>query len=191
MRTYRISDRKEPRFRVSKFRYTVLNRELYDKFKQQNPNIKIDYITFKEIVITINQEIVNFVIDNKEGVFLPANMGRIHLGLYPPKERPSNAEVIQNEGIQATHFNFDSNGFVGKIIWLSGDTQYKTENTKFYGFIGHRDFKTRASQGFRNNPELYIRPATMIKAHEHYKRINNERNKINSQSSDQPSEDTE
>jgi len=191
VKTYRICDRKEPRFRVSKFRYSNLNRELFDRFKEANPSIKIDYLFFKDIIFSINEEIINHVIENKEGVFLPSGMGRIYLGLFPPKERYKKAETIRNQGIHATHFNFDSDGLVGKIIWVSNDSKYKTKNLRFYGFVGHRNFKTKASQGFKNTPEKYLKDMMWTRNIEYTKRKINERNEINSQSGNQPNQDTE
>lgn len=191
MRRYRIVDKTAPRFRLSKFRYTVLNRELFDKFKEKYPNIKMDYLVFKDIVCAINEEFISYVINNKEGVFLPCGMGKIYLCMYPPKERYLNDVVKREQGIHSTHFNFHSSDFVGKITWIMDGVKYKTDNTEFYGFIGHRNFKTRASNAFKTQPELYIREARMIRAHEHYKRKNNERAKANSEISDQPSEDAE
>lgn len=191
MKTYRKTDRRAPRFRVAKYRYTALNKELFDRFKEANPNVKMDYLFFKDTILSINEEIVNFVMDNREGVFLPSGMGRVYLGLFPPKERPLRVETIRNEGIHATHFNFDSNGFMGKIIWLFDDTRYKTENLKYYGFIGYRTFKNRASNAFRTEPGRYVREANMIRSHEFFKRKKNERNEINSEIGNQPSEDTE
>lgn len=190
-RDYRISDRKEPRFNTKQWRYKPLNKELFERFQKENPEIEMDYKFFEDTIMSINEEFVNFIMTNKEGVFLPSGLGRLYLGLFPPKERQRNAQVIQNKGIYATHFDFDSNGFVGKIIWLFDDTRYKTANLRYYGFAGCRLFKNRASKAFRETPEKYIRAANIIRQHEFFKRKKNERNEINSQSSNQSNQDTE
>lgn len=191
MKICRPSDRHEPRFNIKQWRYTPLNKELFDKFKKANPNIEIEYAFFKDTIISINEEIINYVMNNYEGIFLPQGMGRIYLALFPPKEKKINDKIIQETGIAASYHNFDSGGFLGKIVWLFDDTRYKSENLKYYGFVGCRVFKNRVSKAFRETPEKYVREAHTIRRHEFFKRKNNERDEINSQSSDQPDQNTE
>lgn len=190
MREYNKVDRKAPRFRLSKYRYIALNRELFENFKIKYPEIQLDYLKFKELIISINEEFVNIAMEERDGVILPCGMGKISLELFPPKVRPDNESIIGNQGIPATHFNFQSGGFVGKILWTFNDILYRTSNVKYYGFIGHRTFKNKASNAFRNEPEKYCRIATIIRAHEYYKRKKNERNEVNSKSGDKSGEDT-
>lgn len=189
MRRYKEVDKKAPRFRVSKYRYTPLNRELFDKFKEAHPNIKMDYLTFKDIVCNINQEYVNYALKERDGVFLPCGLGRIYLCMFPPVKRLKDKERIREAGYSI--FNFDSSGFVGKISWKHADARYKVDNIRFYGFVAHRDFKKGASNGFKNTPERYPVEISLIRAYETYKLKNIERIKTNSQISDQPGEDTE
>ena len=188
MRDYKEVDKKQPRFRVSKYRFNPLNRELFDRFKEANPSLKIDYQTFKNIITEVNLEIVRLVITEREGVFLPKSMGRLYLGLYPPATRKK--ELVDGKIKQVFH-NFDTSSFEGKIMWGWDGVRYKIDNIMFYCFIGHRDFKKRASQGFTETPYLYVRENKYIVKEEYRRKDRNARAQINSQVGDQPSEDTE
>lgn len=189
MKNYRVVDKKEPRFRVSKYRYMPINKEFFEDFKKDNPNIRMDFITFREIIIAINEEYVNFVIENRDGVFLPKGLGRLYLGLYPRKER---RKLDHSDGkVEQVFQAFETGGFEGKIMWCWDNVKYKTDNVNYFSFIGYRNFKTRASQAFINNPELYIRDVKRVKKEEYLKRKENARTQINSPICDKPSEDGE
>jgi len=187
---YRKVDKKAPRFRLSKYRYISINRELFERFRQAHPNIKMDYLVFKDIICNINEEFVNYALDNREGVFLPAGMGRIYLAMFKMKEKRINEAIAMSNGLTRKYFDLSSD-LNGKIVWKTFGVRYKVEETQFYGFIAHRTFKNRASKAFRETPENFLFEAQMIKTNEIYKRINNERAKANSQICDQSSEDTE
>lgn len=186
MRNYIHVDKKEPRFRVSKYRFQSINREMFAEFEQKHPNIKMDYLTFKDIIMAINQEIVNLVIDNRDGVFLPKGMGRLYLGLYPFKVAK---KIEENGKIKKVLLDFQIGNSQGKIMWSWSNVKYRTDNLNYFSFIGHRDFKTRASHAFINNPERYVRDIKSIRKEEILKRKEYGRTKINSQICDQPIED--
>jgi hypothetical protein len=189
VRRYKQADKKAPRFRLSKYRYTPLNRELFEKFKEAHSNIKMDYLTFKDVILNINQEYVNFALKERDGIFLPSGLGRLYLCMFPPIKQHIEKEKIKDAGYQ--RFNFDSSGFVGKISWKHADARYKVDNIRFYAFVAHRDFKKRASIGFRDNPEKYVVEVSMLRVYEKYKLKEIERVKINGEVSNQPSENTE
>ena len=176
-------DRRAPRFRGSKYRYTSINRDLFSRFCEAYPKLQMDYLVFKDILCSINEEYVDEVVNNKDGVYLPKGLGRLCMVMFKPKKINKHETYILDGLV--------TNGLSGKIVWEFRDVKYRPENIKYYAFVAHRTFKNKASHSFRTRPEFYPREETMIKKEEFYKMVNSERAKINSQISDQSSEDAE
>lgn len=168
-RVYKEPDRLGPRFRATGYRYNLINKELYQRFMMQDPNVNIDYDVFHYIGEQISLEIIEQVRANREGVILPKGMGRIWLGLFPPKRR-----TLSETGL--IEHNFHSGNMKGKICWDYDFVKYKIENYEYYGFLAHRDFKKVASNAFKNNAELYIRINNLIRAYESRKKRKLEEN---------------
>lgn len=191
---YKPVDKKEPRFRMSKYRHIPLQRDMYQRFKEKYPNLKVDYNLFKNIVYSINDKYIDVAITERDGVYLPCGMGRLQLRMFKlsPGVRQPDKLASDLTSTRVTHFDFHSDSFVGKIIWsLTGVKYNKTKNTKFYCFLGHRTFKNKASSCFKTHPEFYKRDYTVVADQEYRKRPENARTQINSQISNQPSEDSE
>jgi hypothetical protein len=168
-------DIKAPRFRTQKWRYSFINRELYEEFLKENPKYHIEYEDFKLINSKINEEIIDLTINNREGVTLPKGMGRFCIGLFPTKN------------------NLNSGDMRGKIMWDFKYNRYKIRHKVYYGFVAHRTFKRTVSKALGENYGMYLKIRTIQVAHERYKirkLIKSERNKLNNQVCDQPSEDT-
>jgi len=185
MKRYKIVDKKAPRFRRSKYRYNIINRDLHERFVKES-GIDIEWELFKQINEYINIEIRDTILNSRDGVILPKQMGNIWLGLFKMKERPLNEPYMRNTGNHATYFSFETSGLQGKICWDFDNVKYKVKNYPYWGFIAHRDFKTKASHNFLENPELYSRINAITKREEILKQIklenefNTERDNISS-----------
>lgn len=189
MKRYKIVDRKAPRFRRAKYRYNLVNQDLWREFIKST-GISISWDDFRKINECINLEIKQEAIDSREGVLLPEQMGNVWLGLFKLKERPLNEQYARNTGQHATYFSFETSGLQGKIVWDFDRVRYKVKNNEFWAFIGHRDFKTEASHKFKENPELYSRIVPIITLGEFYKSLklenefNNKRGSISDKSTE-------
>lgn len=170
MKRYKIVDKKAPRYRRSKYRYNIINKDLHKRFVEET-SIDIDWEFFKVINEYINTEIRDVTLNSRDGVILPKQMGNIWLGLFKMKERPLNEPYIRNTGNHATYFSFETSGLQGKICWDFDKVKYKVKNYPYWGFMAHRDFKTKASHNFLENPELYSRINAIIKKEEKLKQI--------------------
>lgn len=182
---YKLTDRTAPRFRQCRF--NLVSPKLYNKFLKENPNFYIDYKDFKFIISEINKEIINQVIENREGILLPKGLGRLWLGFFIPKRK-----VFSETGL--LKYDFETGDLQGKILWDYKFTRYKIKSREFYGFHAHRDFKTLVSKAFKSTPERYSKIMSLTKNYEYLKRKKleiNEYNRSYDPSSDQPSEDSE
>ncbi len=170
MKRYKIVDRKAPRFRRAKYRYNLINRHLHERFLKET-NIDIEWDLFKSINEYINIEIRDVALNTREGIILPKQMGNIWLGLFKMKERALNEQYARNTGNHSTYFSFETSGMQGKICWDFDKVKYKVKNHPFWGFIAHRDFKTKASSNFLQNAEIYTRIPGIIKTEEYIKKL--------------------
>lgn len=179
-------DRNAPRYRTTKWRYDIINKELHQKFIDANPDVKISWLEFKEINKQINLQIIKETSDNREGVLLPANNGRLWLGLFPPSRR-----TLLETGEIA--FNFETSSMKGKICWDFDLNRYRLKNYDFYAFMAHRKFKQVACRSFRETPERYMRINGLIRKFEYHKKRRleeNELNEFNNQVCDQSDKDS-
>lgn len=184
-KVYKQCDRKAPRFRKTKWRYDIINKDLYNRFLKLNEGFHIEYDDFHLINEMINIEIRKYAVENREGIILPKGLGRIWLGLFPAKRN----RLLETGVID---YNFNTGGFKGKICWDFDFVKYRIENGEYYGFNAHRDFKQQVSKRFNANPSLYMRIDSTIKKGQGYKKRKleeNERDRLNAQISDQSGED--
>lgn len=195
MYVFKEQDLNAPRFRLAKYRYNLITKELYDKFRWDHPMTKISWAEFRKINETINDTYFREILTNREGAILPGQMGRIWLGLFKPKIKPRAKYINRETGIRPIFFSFETGGLLGKIIWDFKLTRYKVKNHEFYGFAAHRDLKRMTSECFKNNPEFYSRRYGIIRREERLKNINKENleralSKLNDTSGDKSGEGT-
>ena len=183
---YKIADKKAPRFRFAKWRYNFINTDLHKAFLKENSNYDISYSDFKLVAETINLEIINQSINNRDGILIPRNLGRIWLGLYNKGRK-----VFIESGLLRIDENLQT--LIGKIKWDHDFCHIKPDNHEFYSFHAHRDFKGLASKAFIENPGIYHRSPTERRV-EHIKERNleeNERNQSNNKICNKSDQDTE
>ena len=79
MRTIKKPDLNAPRFR--KRRKSVLTSKTYKQFIEKYPEYSsLDLTMFKNIVMSFNANLVEGIIDNRNGVELPDGLGFIFMG---------------------------------------------------------------------------------------------------------------
>lgn len=192
MKRYKVCDKTLPRYRVSKHRYNVLNRELFERFEAENPEL-VDWDTFKLINEKVNEELVKIAIENREGVKLPGQIGRINLSVFKIKKHFIDRKLDKDPDQIAFH-TVHTNGLQGKVCWNMDHIAYQVKNHNYYGFRPYRGFCEAASRAFRETPERYLRAyLTGIKdqkdKNKQLFKDEQSANKLNSKTSDQPSQD--
>lgn len=150
-------DKKAPRFRKSKYRYKVLNRDFHSRYVRIF-NSNIDYDTFKSIIQDFNTEITNEVIENRDGVKLPAMMGVMALCSFKPKTNPPlDWKSVTEYNLKIKDLNLRTNELACKIVYSVYGSKYRFKHFHLWRFEGCRTFKTRVSEAFRNNFNKYKR----------------------------------
>lgn len=158
LKPIKIRDRKAPRFRWSAGRYIVLNKDLFESYVNEAENPIKDFSLFKDIIEDFNEEVKSSVIENRDGVKLPAMMGILALCSYKPTRRPpvhwSNSE---EHGVKLKDFNLNTGGLACKIVYSAYTAKYKFRNWAIWRFEGNRDFKKRVSAAFISDYNYYKR----------------------------------
>lgn len=157
MRTYlRKHDRKAKRIRF--WRFTTINKNLFDEFIEQNPESAIkDYKTFQKLLIFSNEQIAKKAIDDRTGALLPDNLGRILLKTYKPPFKVYDKKRSNEYGYDVETKNYETDGLVGKIFYSITRRKFANKNNQMWAFRACRKFKTDASAAFRSNITKYIR----------------------------------
>lgn len=157
----------------------------------EHPHMDMTWEEFKHINLSINKTIMDEAFNERDGISLPGQMGRIYLGLFKTdKFKGEKLPVDQYIRLNPLYIG----EFDGKIVWDFRNVNYKVENRNFYAFIGHRNFKERAHKTFRETPEPYFRLFSLKGTDVEYeKRLKLEeyeqRYELDSASGDQPDQD--
>lgn len=153
---FRKPDLHAPRYRPKKL--NVLNQAFCEKFHRENP--KYRHLTndqIKNIVTTLNGKIYQTVIDTRDGVELPEQLGYIFIGTCPRK-KSDNPDMVKS-----THYgriiqnqNWESDQYVAKIFYTNFETKYRFAFHEMWGFQAVRDFKRSVAKTYPTEWKKYV-----------------------------------
>jgi hypothetical protein len=156
MESFQKHDLSESRYR--KDQYEVTNKTFLKDAREKLP--KLNNVTDQEIrkiIEGFNKEIVNAVIDNREGVELPESLGYLMIVACQPKQiNAVDYAKSKKYGVKVYHKNWDTDGRMGKIIYSNASVKYKVKDREIWGFFPSREFSRTVSKIFRNNWMNYI-----------------------------------
>ncbi len=160
---YKQPDLNAPRYRPKKLNLT--NSNVYNQFVQENPRFSsLTATQFKEVISSFNGKIWNKVIDSRDGVELPEQLGYLFIGTCPRKQgdnpdfRKSNqyGKKIQNQ-------NWESDQYVAKIFYTNFETKYRFKHHEMWGFTGLRDFKRTVAKTYPQEWKKYVQVDNLVK----------------------------
>jgi hypothetical protein len=158
MREFRKPDLNAPRFRHK--HKNVLNKELYKSFIEKYPHrSNIDYKTFVNIVKTSNKLFWEKVIDHRDGVELPENLGYIFIGTctsQSPKRPNINFGKSIKYGFTVNNTNLISDNKLAKIFYTNYPVKYRVKDREIWTFMPCRVFKRTVAKTYPENWEKYI-----------------------------------
>jgi nucleoid DNA-binding protein len=147
-----IPNKKAPRIRNGSLRIMDITR--LRKFIKLHPEYKgMTIREFGSVIKAFNQEILNDLIENRDGVVLPENLG--HLQIKNVKYR--NAKLIDyGKSIKhnkVLHFkNWDTDGTFAKVIYKS---HYRNRFIKFYRFWTFKLARPASQQVSKSYKDMY------------------------------------
>jgi len=147
---------KDIRFRVEKYTKKIISKELYKKWKKENPeNSKYSYKDFCNFWKLIADKYTDTVCENPHGVKLSPNMGEISLKYVTSNVINKNYVSSKLANTPVKHLNFITNGKNGKIVWSVAYVRKINSELPLIGFTACRNFTVKAAKAFKETPELF------------------------------------
>jgi len=152
---YKKPDLKAPRFRPKKLNLT--NSEFYEQFIKDNPKHSgLSVNQFKEIIKVFNGKIWESVIDYRDGVELPEQLGYLFIGSCPRKKNNVDFNKSQHYGVVLQNKNWESDDYLAKIFYTNFETKYRFKNHDLWGFKGVRDFTRSVGKTYPTEWKKYL-----------------------------------
>jgi len=159
---YKKPDLKAPRFRPKKLNLT--NTAFYEQFLKDNPkHSELSITQFKEIIKVFNGKIWQTVIDYRDGVELPEQLGYLFIGSCPRKKSNVDFKKSEHYGVVLQNQNWESDQYVAKIFYTNFETKYRFRNHDLWGFKGLRDFTRMVGQTYPKEWKKYLVVDNFIK----------------------------
>ncbi len=159
---YKKPNLNAPRYRPKKLNLT--NTNVYDKFIEEHPHLETICIEkFKEVINKFNGKIWETVIEYRDGVELPEQLGYIFIGSCPRKKNNVDYKKSEHYGVKIHNQNWESDQYVAKIFYTNYEGKYKFKNHELWGFSGLRDFKRGVAKTYPSEWKKYIMVDNMIK----------------------------
>jgi hypothetical protein len=156
MKGYKAPDLNASRLRKPVKR--ILSKEFFKDFREKHPELSsLDDSTIKKIVYTFNENIWKQVIENRDGVELPENLGYVFIGTCD-----FNKDTNINYGLSVKHSqeiknrNLESDSKLAKIFYTNYQTKYKFANRELWGFQAIRQFKRSVAAEYPKAWQKYI-----------------------------------
>lgn len=157
MKDFRKPDLNAPRYRPKK--ETILNAAFLKRFLKKNPKYK-DVVTLadvKAVMHNFNGKIWETVIDHRDGVELPEQLGYLFIGSCPRKsgDNTDYRKSIQY-GYHIQNTNWESDQYTAKIFYTNCESKYRFRFHELWGFSGVRDFKRTVGQTYPKQWKKYV-----------------------------------
>lgn len=159
---YKKPDLNAPRFRPKKLNLT--NVEFYKRFIEENPKYSnISPEQFKNVIKSFNGKIWKTVVEDRNGVELPEQLGYIFIGTCPRKKSNVDFKKSERYGVVLQNQNWESDNYTAKIFYTNFETKYRFKNHDLWGFKGVRDFTRTVGQTYPKEWKKYVVVDNMIK----------------------------
>lgn len=157
------SDLKAPRYRKNTKRTVTL--EMIEQIQSQVFAAK--YLTEKQIrdiILEYNKEVANTVIEKRDGVEIPSQIGHLFVGTCPrTKNKNVDYKKTAELGQPVQHMNWETNNNLAKIFFTSYASRYKFKNNELWGFSATRNFKRKLSKEYPKQWTMYIQVEPHVK----------------------------
>jgi hypothetical protein len=110
MKEFKSPDLKAPRYRPKV--YTIMNKKFFESFKKKYPKYKnMDDKELRKIIKYFNNTFYQTVIDTRDGVQLPEQIGWIFIGTcQSPKKHNTDFAKSKKYGVSVTNKNWETDG---------------------------------------------------------------------------------
>lgn len=157
------SDVKAPRFRKPTQK-TVVNSVIEEIQSQVFAAKYLSAKQIKQILIEFNKEVAATVIDKRDGVEIPSQIGHVFVGTCPrTKNKNINYKKTAEVGKAVQHMNWETDNNLAKIFFTTYASRYKFKNNELWGFSATRSFKRALSKEYPKRWNVYIQVDPHVK----------------------------
>lgn len=166
----------KPDVKASRYRpevTTLLDKEFFENFKKTHPKYKnLDNKMLRKIIKRFNQIVCQSVIDTRDGVQLPEQLGWIFIGTCQ-RSKKDNIDYAKSKkyGIKVTNNNWETDGKLAKIFFSNYAPKHKMKNREFWGFTACRDFKRSVAKTYPENWNMYVQVVPKAKIDKVYNNV--------------------
>jgi len=168
MKTALQRNLKGPRFRTKMLQTT--SEEWLTEIVSSSDCLIKDKSLAKKIIIEINRSIADAIIDFRDGIELPEQLGYMFLGTCQPKIRKNVDFKITDSYLKVIqHRNWESDNYLAKIFYTNYGTKYKFKFHELWGFKGCREFTRKVGRTYPENWKKYIQVDHSLKVSRLYR----------------------
>jgi hypothetical protein len=166
----------KPNVKASRYRpevSTILNKEFFDNFKKNHPKYKnLDNKILRKIIKRFNQVLYQTVIDTRDGVQLPEQLGWLFIGTCE-RSKKDNIDFAKSKkyGVKVTNNNWETDGKLAKIFFSNHAPKHKMKNREFWGFTACREFKRTVAKAYPENWNMYVQVLPEAKINKVYSNV--------------------
>ena len=156
MKEFNNPNVKAPRFRPDV--YNVMNKKFFESFREKYPKYKhLEDSALKKIGKTFNQIMYQAVIDNRDGIQLPEQIGWIFIGTCQQSKK-QNIDFAKSKqyGIRVSNNNWATDGKLAKIFFSNFAPKHRIRNREYWVFIASREFKRSVAKAYPENWNMYL-----------------------------------
>jgi hypothetical protein len=169
-KVFNSPDLNAPRYRPTEV--NLCNAKHYKMFLEQNPkhaNITLD--EFKKIISTFNGNIWKNVIESRDGIELPEQVGFIFIGTCPRRTKINvNFTKSIELGQIVQYQNWESDNYTAKIFYTNFETKYRFKNNDLWGFEAVRNFKRTVAKTYPEKWKQYMLVDDLIRVSKLFRR---------------------
>jgi hypothetical protein len=145
-----------PRYRPEV--YNVMNQKFFDSFREKYPKYKhLDNSQLKKIGKTFNQAIYHGVIDNRDGIELPEQIGWLFIGTcQQSKKQNTDFAKSKQYGVRVSNNNWATDGKLAKIFFSNFAPKHKIKHREYWKFEACREFKRSVAKTYPENWNIYV-----------------------------------
>jgi hypothetical protein len=168
---------KGPRYRAP--RLNTLSDEWIDQIKSSSDCLVKDSEVIKEIIVSLNEQIKDIIIDTRDGVELPEQLGYIFLGTCQPKIRKNVDFKTTDHYLKVIqHRNWESDNYLAKIFYSNYESKYKFKFHELWGFKACRSFTREVGKKYPENWKMYIQVDHTLKVSRLYRNYLKDVNRV-------------
>lgn len=170
MSNFKAPDVKGPRFRPKWKSY--LKRETFKDLESEYP--EVNFKGFSEIIKCFNKNLVQGMIDSREGVELPQGLGYVFMGsCKPPKRSMIDYLASAKYGKQIRHRNLGEDGRLLKLFYTNCTSKYKFRSRQIWSLKFCKPVRKRCSIAFKENWPFYTEVDDVLKVSAYFKKKRN------------------